>query len=160
MSDAIPSSTISEVPVKRRRRTPCVGICSTTYGDLVCRGCRRFAHEIVQWNGYDMDQREQIWQRLEHQRDAVVGQLLMVEVPNDFAAIALHAQLDHLQGNEAKLAVLGYLVKQEWPLHKAGLRLTVRDAALHAPLEAMRALEEEMYERACAVYERNFKVSP
>ncbi|MEC9132488.1 MAG: DUF1289 domain-containing protein, partial [Pseudomonadota bacterium] len=24
-----------------RRPTPCVGICSTTYGDLVCRGCKR-----------------------------------------------------------------------------------------------------------------------
>ncbi|MEM9624509.1 MAG: DUF1289 domain-containing protein, partial [Pseudomonadota bacterium] len=36
------------------KRTPCVGICSTTYGDLVCRGCKRFAHEIVQWNAYDL----------------------------------------------------------------------------------------------------------
>ena len=33
-------------------KTPCVGLCSTTYGDLVCRGCKRFSHEIVNWNRY------------------------------------------------------------------------------------------------------------
>ncbi|MCZ6890305.1 MAG: DUF1289 domain-containing protein, partial [Gammaproteobacteria bacterium] len=42
------------------RRTPCIGICSTTYGDLVCRGCKRYAHEIVDWNRYTEDQRSRI----------------------------------------------------------------------------------------------------
>ena len=30
-----------------RTRTPCVGICSTTYGDDVCRGCKRFSFEVI-----------------------------------------------------------------------------------------------------------------
>ncbi|HSG91830.1 MAG TPA: DUF1289 domain-containing protein [Pseudomonadales bacterium] len=59
---------MSEPPV----RTPCVGMCSTTYGDLVCRGCRRFAHEIVDWNRYDDTQKRAVWQRLNHLRDQVV----------------------------------------------------------------------------------------
>ncbi len=29
----------------------------------ICRGCKRFAHEIVAWNGYTDDQRERVWQR-------------------------------------------------------------------------------------------------
>lgn len=33
-------------------KTPCVGLCSTVYGDLVCRGCKRFHHEVIHWNGY------------------------------------------------------------------------------------------------------------
>lgn len=33
-------------------KTPCIGLCSTVYGDLVCRGCKRFHHEVIQWNGY------------------------------------------------------------------------------------------------------------
>ncbi|MDC1160500.1 DUF1289 domain-containing protein, partial [Luminiphilus sp.] len=24
-------------------RTPCIGVCSTGVGDVVCRGCKRFA---------------------------------------------------------------------------------------------------------------------
>ncbi len=44
--------------------SPCIGICSTTYGDFVCRGCKRFAHEVTGWNRYTAAQREIIWERL------------------------------------------------------------------------------------------------
>ncbi|MBD1588770.1 DUF1289 domain-containing protein [Pseudomonas typographi] len=46
-------------------KTPCVGLCSTVYGDLVCRGCKRFHHEVVNWNGYDEEQKRLVWLRLE-----------------------------------------------------------------------------------------------
>jgi len=45
--------------------TPCVGICSTTYGDIVCRGCRRYLHEVVEWNRYSAEQKRLIWHRLD-----------------------------------------------------------------------------------------------
>lgn len=63
------------MPVK----TPCVGLCSTTYGDLVCRGCKRFSHEIVNWNRYGDDQKAAVWARLVALRDQVVSSLLSVE---------------------------------------------------------------------------------
>jgi len=46
-------------------RTPCVGICSTGIGDDVCRGCKRFCHEVIDWNGYSPEQRGVIAKRLE-----------------------------------------------------------------------------------------------
>lgn len=46
-------------------RTPCVGICSTGIGDSVCRGCKRFAHEVIDWNSYSHEQRFTIAKRLE-----------------------------------------------------------------------------------------------
>jgi predicted Fe-S protein YdhL (DUF1289 family) len=46
-------------------KTPCVGLCSTVYGDLVCRGCKRFHHEVIHWNGYDEAQKRAVWLRLE-----------------------------------------------------------------------------------------------
>jgi predicted Fe-S protein YdhL (DUF1289 family) len=55
-------------------------MCSTTYGDLVCRGCRRFAHEIIDWNRYDDDQKRAVWARLDALRDQVVaGRLRVVD---------------------------------------------------------------------------------
>jgi predicted Fe-S protein YdhL (DUF1289 family) len=34
-------------------RTPCIGICSTTsVGDAVCRGCKRYSFEVIGWNSY------------------------------------------------------------------------------------------------------------
>ena len=55
-----------------RPRTPCVGMCSTTYGDLVCRGCRRFSHEIVNWNRYGDGEKRAVWARLNALKEQVV----------------------------------------------------------------------------------------
>jgi len=46
-------------------KTPCVGLCSTVYGDTVCRGCKRFHHEVIHWNGYNDDEKRAVWLRLE-----------------------------------------------------------------------------------------------
>lgn len=46
-------------------KTPCVGLCSTVYGDLVCRGCKRFHHEVIHWNGYSEAEKRAVWLRLE-----------------------------------------------------------------------------------------------
>ena len=48
----------------QRIRTPCIGICSTTYGGDVCRGCKRFAHEVIDWNRYSEEQKQLVWDRL------------------------------------------------------------------------------------------------
>jgi len=49
----------------QRIKTPCIGLCSTVYGDLVCRGCKRFHHEVINWNAYDDTAKRSVWQRLE-----------------------------------------------------------------------------------------------
>ena len=36
---------------------PCIGICSTTTGDIVCRGCGRNLEEIRQWVSLDREER-------------------------------------------------------------------------------------------------------
>lgn len=58
--------------------TPCVGLCSTTYGDPVCRGCKRFAHEIIDWNRYDEAQKSAVMSRLTQLMMNVVKRYLLV----------------------------------------------------------------------------------
>jgi predicted Fe-S protein YdhL (DUF1289 family) len=64
--------------MQMRVPTPCVGLCSTTYGDSVCRGCKRFAHEIVDWNRYDDQQKSAVLSRLTQLMLGVVGRYLLV----------------------------------------------------------------------------------
>ena len=45
-------------------KTPCIGVCSTGIGDRVCRGCKRFAHEVINWNSYSNEEKRLIDQRL------------------------------------------------------------------------------------------------
>lgn len=47
-------------------RTPCIGICSTTsIGDAICRGCKRYAFEVIRWNGYSEAEKEAVLRRIE-----------------------------------------------------------------------------------------------
>ena len=52
--------------------TPCAGRCSTVFGDSVCRGCRRFNHEVIKWNTYTAEQHTAIWCRLDAQLDQIL----------------------------------------------------------------------------------------
>ena len=45
-------------------KTPCIGVCSTGIGDSVCRGCKRFSHEVIHWNGYSQDEKRCVDKRL------------------------------------------------------------------------------------------------
>lgn len=45
-------------------KTPCIGVCSTGIGDNVCRGCKRFGHEVIHWNSYTPEQKRIIDRRL------------------------------------------------------------------------------------------------
>jgi len=47
-------------------KTLCVGTCSTTLGDDVCKGCKRFCHEIVQWNGMTGEEKSAIITRCDN----------------------------------------------------------------------------------------------
>tara|TARA_B110000858_G_scaffold196728_1_gene256235 strand:+ start:13968 stop:14420 length:453 start_codon:yes stop_codon:yes gene_type:complete len=47
-------------------KTPCLGICSTTsLGDVVCRGCKRYGFEVINWNGYDNEAKLAVLSRIE-----------------------------------------------------------------------------------------------
>jgi predicted Fe-S protein YdhL (DUF1289 family) len=45
-------------------KTPCIGVCSTGIGDSVCRGCKRFSHEVIDWNSYTLAQKRAVDGRL------------------------------------------------------------------------------------------------
>ncbi|WP_152222633.1 DUF1289 domain-containing protein [Pseudomonas sp. SCB32] len=76
----------------QRIKTPCVGLCSTVYGDLVCRGCKRFHHEVVNWNGYGDEEKRSVLSRLE----ALLAQVMMAKL-EVFDAQRLRAQLEQRQ---------------------------------------------------------------
>lgn len=76
----------------QRIKTPCIGRCSTVYGDLVCRGCKRFYHEVVNWNVYDEAAKRSVWQRLE-----VLLVQVMVGKLEVFDAARLRQQLEARQ---------------------------------------------------------------
>lgn len=146
-----------------------MGICSTTYGDLVCRGCKRFAHEIVSWNSYDAEQKKRVWERLSTLRAQVLFQTIYV-----FDETAFHAYVEDNAIAEIGLPenagfvyqILGRLVAGGESLSRAGLaRLDVKrdvqkdETADDTALSTIKSVDSEIYIRSTAHYERNFRVT-
>ena len=65
-------------------KTPCIGICSTTsFGDAVCRGCKRYAFEVINWNSYDEQAKQAVLQRIEKLICQILeNKLRIFSVPN------------------------------------------------------------------------------
>jgi predicted Fe-S protein YdhL (DUF1289 family) len=51
--------------VKLPLPTPCIGVCSTVYGDLTCRGCKRHYQDIINWNAFSEDEKREKMQVIE-----------------------------------------------------------------------------------------------
>ena len=148
MPDRVPPS-----PNRRLRRTPCVGVCSTTYGDLVCRGCKRFAHEVVAWNGYAERQREAVWLRLRALLAQSVRAHLRVVDEDKLRAAARKAGIE----TDLPLEALAFHTVRQHPAALATLGLAAtRDATLGTAALA-RAVDREFHLRSQAHYEASFK---
>lgn len=65
----------------KRVKTPCIGVCSTGIGDSVCRGCKRFTHEVIHWNGYSEEEKAHIIHRLDVLLAQVMSGKFSIENP-------------------------------------------------------------------------------
>ena len=137
-------------------RTPCVGICSTGIGDSVCRGCKRFAHEVIDWNAYTHEQRAIIANRLESYLAKVVSN--MVEIADEKLLLEQikHQQIPFKEEQNAYCWV--------FDLFRAGASqidcLDVYGLRLHQPWRATPLIvirdnmDRDFYALSCAYYER------
>lgn len=149
------------------RRTPCIGTCSTTYGDLICRGCKRYAHEIVQWNGYDAEQREAVWQRLLALRAGAVATVLEIFDEarlRDWARRLAVAGADDPDCAPENL-LYDTLQRLQWrapPVSLDSLGVAVAaGAGLHlepVPESLLAVIDREFYLRSVAQYERSYRI--
>ena len=69
---------------KNRSSTPCIGICSTTFGDDVCKGCKRFSYEITNWGKFSNDERAVVNSRLEQFKATILQEKFTVSDSNLF----------------------------------------------------------------------------
>lgn len=145
------------------RRTPCIGICSTTYGDLVCRGCKRFAHEIVQWNGFDGEQRRTVWNRLLALRSGSAGAL--VDIVDEALLLAgcqrLGIAVEQLDAYNLAYEVLQRLQWREPRESVSSFGIRARDEAGGVdqdPATLLSRIDQEFWHRSVADYERSYRI--
>ena len=143
---------------KNRASTPCLGICSTTYGDNVCKGCKRFVHEVISWNKYTTKERELINLRLESFKVKILADRFTVHDPALLASklenngIIFNQSLDPLTWIFDLLRATG---SQKIDLNDFGISLKI-DARLS---DLRQMITKEFLELSESHYDRYFKTS-
>ncbi len=144
----------------KRVRTPCIGVCSTGIGDQVCRGCKRYAHEVVNWNAYSNEQRFVIAQRLEGFVAQVVSNKLLITDEDQLLAAVKHQQINFKQEQNPYCWVFDLLkagASQIVDLSVYGLERH-SDWAQSSLVQIKDAIDADYYTLSCAHYERYFSL--
>jgi|TARA_B100001142_G_scaffold170977_1_gene170503 predicted Fe-S protein YdhL (DUF1289 family) len=139
-----------------RSTTPCLGICSTTYGDNVCKGCKRYVHEVIDWNKFNTQEKELVNIRLEKfkkivlkSRFSINDEIVLAQKLKD-NAIRFNNSLDPLTWIFDLLRASG---TQELDLNEFGITSLISE-----PLSVTReAINKEFLELSEAHHERYFK---
>lgn len=144
----------------KRIKTPCIGVCSTGIGDTVCRGCKRYAHEVIGWNGYTETERGAIMARIESLVTQVVQE--RIAVVND---VRLHQQLTqhHIKVNpEVNAYCLAYEAIRVFGGQLSNLALIGCQARAEwqtlSVAELKKDIDESLFELSGAHYERYFMI--
>lgn len=131
--------------------TPCAGKCSTVFGDSVCRGCRRFSHEVIDWNKYSPEQKQLIWQRLDVQLDQILLPLVSVkdwQILRDFLQSQQVRLLDSASKGRMIYHALRLCQRQKDYVERSGLNVP----AAHID-RLWQLFEQRIYSLAVASFE-------
>ena len=128
-----------------RTRTPCVGICSTTYGDDVCRGCKRFIHE----------EKEAVWKRLEHLKTLIMESKVTINNENLMESKILEFQLK-INKDLNPLSKVFEIVKLTSTSFKDLKEFGVDLKKEGSLISLKEELESELYELSKAHFDRYF----
>lgn len=133
-----------------RPKTPCVGLCSTVFGDTVCRGCMRFVHEVIDWNKYNPEQKQIIWQRLDEHLRVILPQFVKIYDPRKIVA---RLQQQRIIYDEKNLWRGIYSLLR---LHDKGF-IVLEDVGFMVKEDYQWSLiQQQLYQLASAYYQKDF----
>ena len=145
--------------MERKVKTPCIGVCSTVFGDEVCRGCKRFQHEVIKWNSYTDIEKEQVWNRLEALKilimksKIVIKDSLLLKTKLDLLKISYYEKID-------PYCWVFDLIKQasQSILNLSEFGIEPLSGATDNLVDLKQAIEEELFTLSEAHYQRYFKL--
>ena len=143
------------------KRTPCIGVCSTTYGDDICRGCRRFRHEITSWINYSDSEKNIINRRLEKFKVTVLEEKFLVADIDKFKVALNQSKIRFNQDLEAICWVFDLfrsLNTEDLNLKDFGLAIQKEFANIPLP-QLKEDVNKEFYELSLAHYQRYIQPS-
>ena len=131
--------------------TPCIGVCSTVYGDEICRGCKRQFEEVIAWNRYLPEEKVVVFRRLEAHIAAIMAEFLLSvdEILLDDLLIQHHVRM---------IPTVHYFAKAYYLLRQcknnsstpSQLGFTTKPAFInHTSKQLFTLVDDKLYQLAC-----------
>ena len=145
--------------MKKSVKTPCIGVCSTVFGDEVCRGCKRFQHEIIEWNSFNDSEKTAVLDRLESLKVQILRSKIQLLDKNLLRDKLLHYKIKFDDDRDPLCWVFDLLRSGSQSIvnpKEFGFDLLTSDSLSLSDLK--KTIEEELFELSEAHYQRYFKV--
>jgi len=145
----------------RKAKAPCIGICSTTsLGDSICRGCKRYSFEVINWNSYGEEEKLAVLRRVEKHCVQILQNKFII-----FSTASLSAKLMELRipfdESLSPYCWLHTLIKKHYQklkyLRDFGVRVQVDFRHLE-PAELAEMIDKELLILSEAHYSRYLQV--
>ncbi len=139
-------------------KTPCIGICSTVFGDEVCRGCKRFQHEIIEWNTYNDTEKGSVLNRLELLKVQIMQSKISVTDQDLLKSRLLDYKVKFDETNDSLCWVFDLLRSGSQSIEKpSDFGFELKASSVPNLSELKKAMEEELFQLSEAHYQRYFK---
>ena len=139
-------------------KTPCIGVCSTVFGDEVCRGCKRFQHEIIKWNAYDDIEKRSVLNRLELLKVQIMQSKVMI-IDEDLLRSKLHEYKVKFDEDSDSLCWVFDLLRSgsQSITNPSEFGFDLINSSVLNLSELKKVMEEELFQLSEAHYQRYFK---
>ena len=139
-------------------KTPCIGVCSTVFGDEVCRGCKRFQHEIIKWNAYDDVEKRSVLNRLELLKVQIMQSKVMI-IDEDLLRSKLHEYKVKFDEDSDSLCWVFDLLRSgsQSIADPSEFGFDLINSSVLNLSELKKVMEEELFQLSEAHYQRYFK---
>ena len=139
-------------------KTPCIGICSTVFGDEVCRGCKRFQHEIIEWNTYNDTEKGSVLNRLELLKVQIMQSKISVTDQDLLKSKLLDYKVKFDETNDSLCWVFDLIRSGSQSIEKpSDFGFELKASSVPNLSELKKVMEEELFQLSEAHYQRYFK---
>lgn len=145
--------------MSRSTKTPCIGVCSTVFGDEVCRGCKRFQYEVIQWNAFTSSEKRSVLDRLETLKVQIMQSKIFIVNEALLREKLIYYKVKFDEDSNPLCWVFDLLRSGSQSIQNTSeFGFDLVDGTTANLSELKKILEEELFELSEAHYQRYFKV--
>lgn len=96
--------------------SPCIGFCSTTYGDDFCKGCYRHFQSVIQWETLSNEDKNAFYAQISQKAEQVLSQYVKITCEETFKQLLDEYSIEHCTKFSLYYALLRLLQKHSLSL--------------------------------------------